>query len=1186
MSSASMGLVLVASMLQGGMEEPASKKLHPFFAKGNSNSSIHALPSREATQPLQDDESSNSGPESAGEGRKKRRKTDTSLPDDEPVTKKTRKKRRQGASLGEAIMSHFAPVARAPSSTGETTPKSDRDAPMPSSIDASTRPPEPIADAVVISRDFGADTPPESQEKSGKAKKVLQFNPKTGTLGSPPKPKKNPAPSRIVSIKYGNTSASRKVMGDKITRILDGTWQIPETPKKSPRQKMSRQAKPPEAKAQQATHPFFATKGASVASSGEGNADQPRRSPARRQVVSTCTPVSPRRPRGPFLAIKAPQFNIKSTGTKIPGAMHPLWPPQEMMHIRGDDVPLPKFHDNAPDRQSIRKAKGQVVTVSRLESVIGRLTNELKLDLARGTLPRDENQFDPAPEELRLPQRIFESGRKLQNKIKRQLRTYISAADTIDAESSLDELSQSQTGNVHPAIRRLYDSLETALSAYDRSECESLAWVQKYAPNNASQILQAGKEGPLLKDWLQTLKVQSVGTGASAFEGAKAKTKPEGAAKKKRKKNKLDGFIVDSEEEVNEMDEVSEDEDGWSASGPAGLKRTVIRSGDAASKNSKEQGRLTNAIVISGPHGCGKSAAVYAVAKELDFEVFEINSSTRRSGKDLLERVGDMTRNHLVQQHRAEQAPTDGETEDQVAKDLMSGKQGMMTAFFKPNTAPKTKQRNRPPPKEKTVDIPKAAAKTQRQSVILLEEVDVLYDEDKQFWASLMGMIIQSKRPFIMTCNDESLVPLQSLNLHGIFRFAPPLVDTAVDLCLLIAANEGHALSRPAVDALYASRGYDLRATITELNYWCQIGIGDRRGGFDWFYLRWPKGSDLDGNGDVVRVISENTYLKGMGWVSRDLLATTSDKLEVEQEALRQAWDSWRHDIGDWEDTVDMETCVKAMSKPTSTRDGDLATLSSYEAFCGSMSDADICSNGTHATTLHEMLDATLPELAGKIKDDFIIGRSLLEADGLVRYAALDTDLSMGLKSLARDALHACCKNSSADELAEVLEPVTEDDAIAILDSSFRSPPWHMTRRDLALAFDPIAVSDKSTSTQLDMSVFDRTQRLIVEDVAPWVRGIVTSDNQLMRERLKLSNLLSEGGKRKRMRNTRSAFSALEGGERRTTRREKYFGDALATGFVMNTAGETWQDTVSAAMGMVEGPSLARSPSSEDLLHI
>ena len=105
-----MGSVLVASMLQGGMEEPASKKLHPFFAKGNSDSSIHSLPSRQAAQPLQDDESSNSAPESTGsEGRKKRRKTDTSLPEDEPVTKKTRKKRRQGASLGEAIMSHLLP---------------------------------------------------------------------------------------------------------------------------------------------------------------------------------------------------------------------------------------------------------------------------------------------------------------------------------------------------------------------------------------------------------------------------------------------------------------------------------------------------------------------------------------------------------------------------------------------------------------------------------------------------------------------------------------------------------------------------------------------------------------------------------------------------------------------------------------------------------------------------------------------------------------------------------------------------------------------------------------------------------------------------------------------------------------------------------------------------------------------
>jgi hypothetical protein len=119
---------------------------------------------------------------------------------------------------------------------------------------------------------------------------------------------------------------------------------------------------------------------------------------------------------------------------------------------------------------------------------------------------------------------------------------------------------------------------------------------------------------------------------------------------------------------------------------------------------------------------------------------------------------------------------------------------------------------------------------------------------------------------------------------------------------------------------------------------------------------------------------------------------------------------------------------------------------------------------------------------------------------------------------------------------------------------------------DLAHAFDPIAINEKTTyASYLDPSVFDRTTALIVLDVAPWVRGIVEFDNTLMQERLKLSNLLSEGGTRKRMRTTRSAYSAMEGGERRTTRRERYFGDTLNAVFVRHTAGEGWREAVQSA---------------------
>ncbi|KAM3429261.1 hypothetical protein MY4824_008348 [Beauveria thailandica] len=1007
-------------------------------------------------------------------------------------------------------------------------------------------------------------TPTLELQKRAPPKKVLKFNMRTGTLGSPPKLKPQRRSSRLVSIKYGQDAEARKRIGDRISRILSGQLLVKKLAPDSPQPKPEKMPTDDPHQKPSKTHPFF-TK--------EKPVEPKPISEKKRNTIFMSTPVSPRKPCNSFTSGKGPSFGIKPIGTKVPGAKYPLWPPHGFSHVRGTE-PLRLTCTNGPSNRPNKKSKGQSVSTNSHESVLWLQGRQLNIQQVKRSLPKDDSLFPPPPSELRLPTRHFESGYKLAKRIRSELETSIASLSLSERDLDEDDLARVPSKPAHPIIERHWQSLAKGLSAFDRSTCESMSWVSKYAPTSAAEVLQSGKEVTLLKQWLEMLRVQGVET---AGDGS-AKTKSE--AKKKKRKSKLDDFVIDSEDESGEMNELSDLEDQLFKAKQR-LRPSVVRSLDL---KGKDPSKLANTILISGPHGSGKSASVYAVAKELGFEVFEINSSTRRSGKDILERVGDMTRNHLVQHHRSETADSAGAIES----DISSGKQGTMTSFFKPKTAAEKKKK-----KKSHMDRSRAKAdtaskssssKSHKQSLILLEEVDILFEEDKQFWASLQSLMSQSKRPFILTCNDESAVPVSILNLHGIFRFLPPPEPVAVDTCLLIAANEGHALKRNAVRSLYRCRDHDLRATITDLQFWCQIGVGDRRGGHDWFYLRWPKGIDVDKQGHVVRVISEDTYQTGMGWLSRDSIVSAPTTQAMEREAAAQAWQFWHRDLSDSHCTKDLVRLGAATSTKTTSRQQRLKTLEAYTQYYDALSCADLCAAGALGVELTEMLDPTLPEMPVAMREDFTIAQALLEANIFQPYSCSRVEISSAISSLALGNLKTAATRLVSSPSIDENEAYGEQKTVDMLEDMHERENRRLTRYDVAVAFDPIAVSPKAmASMSLDPSVFDRTMTMIIEEVAPWIRGIVHYDDQLMQDRQRLNELLDDGSRRKRMRTTRSAYSALEGGERRTTRKERYFGDCLSTEAVMYTAGDSWQQALPLGVKMNEAEDYpASSPMSMD----
>ncbi len=951
----------------------------------------------------------------------------------------------------------------------------------------------------------------------------------------------------------------------------------PTTPRKSPKP-AAKPAKP---------HPFFLGK-AAVKAAFEPKEDAPAPSAPAVSRLSPSRESEPL-PKRQSTPPKASLFRYAPHGTsatatngsfapimsaakmqKTTGALEPTWPAKDMAHVRGSLELLPSSQLTDSKQPVVsersRKAKHALPMPSADEDILNSVISKLNLDAIKADLAAvDENHHLPADKTLRIPRRHFESGIKLQRHIQPQIKASVSARRDYESE---DELAAQNPGLFpHIAISRLYQRIPDSLSAYDKGECSTQSWVQKYAPQSAAEVLQSGREATILKEWLQTLTVDAVDNKVNKKPSAKSK-RESSPPKKKRKSTKLDGFVVSDGEEDNEMEEVDDFE---SPDGQGGL-RTVVRRGDAAAKGSKDGGKLQNAVLISGPNGCGKTAAIYAVAQELDFEIFEINSGSRRSGKDVLEKVGDMTRNHLVQHKRQSSNEPDGDMKrasDALDADLKSGKQGTMMSFFQ-KPAPIAKYEGYQltkiagPKKEPKPETPKSKVQ-QKQSLILLEEVDVLFAQDTEFWKTVLDLIKASKRPFIITCNDESFVPHNTLPLHAIIRFQPPPIDLAVDYMLLTAANQGHVIERKAVKQLYQSHKYDLRASMTELEFWCQIGVGDRKGGFDWFVPRWPKGKDLDAHGRTLRVVSEGTYRSGMGMLGHDYLHSTNSITSAEEEILKETWQGWQLDAGDWHNSLHPSLTYDERSPlDTSSPKEKFAALSAYQDFTEALSMADLSSHGYYATSTVVPLDPTTPELPQKRLDDNILGIKHIQADLLTDSVKLDQDIALAIKTLSRSVLHnSAIPATTATSRSSTLSfpPPTEKQTTRFIISSLNAPRCGITRPDFA-CFDPIASPTPSTTSfsTLDPSVLDRTLAILSLDVAPYIRSIISYDAQLAEDRIRLSGLLSQGGKPgKRMRTTRAAISALEGGERKRTRRERWFGDAVNSSLVRRTGCPDWE---------------------------
>jgi len=180
-------------------------------------------------------------------------------------------------------------------------------------------------------------------------------------------------------------------------------------------------------------------------------------------------------------------------------------------------------------------------------------------------------------------------------------------------------------------------------------------------------------------------------------------------------------------------------------------------------------------------------------------------------------------------------------------------------------------------------------------------------------------------------------------------------------------------------------------------------------------------------------------------------------------------------------------------------------------------------------------------------------GYAVLQTDVSTDFSSTIPRLASAIRSLSRPAWIARSTFREAN-LSESIKSRPK-----------QVPEEALYRAQLYTAFGPIMETPQKFSDSVpghQSGSFDGPSSVIAEDLAPYVRCIVTADIRLEQQRLELSKLLSQGGKSGKTRTTRASRAALEGGNKATTRKERYLPKRTNFNQVLSTGSKSWQEAL------------------------
>ncbi|GMH21840.1 hypothetical protein Nepgr_023683 [Nepenthes gracilis] len=264
-------------------------------------------------------------------------------------------------------------------------------------------------------------------------------------------------------------------------------------------------------------------------------------------------------------------------------------------------------------------------------------------------------------------------------------------------------------------------------------------------------------------------------------------------------------------------------------------EKSIVQEGDydcfdssSDAENMEDTAGLKNVLLVMGPVGSGKSAAIYACAKEQGFQVTEVNASDWRNGALVKQKFGEAVGSHWLK--RRQENPIYSQRKQTAEASAEELDQGRI------DTIPLSEEED----SNNAVEIPQkfycgddtvGCGEGEIKTLILFEDVDATLSEDRGFISTIHQLADTGKRPMILTTNSNNPVLPENLDREEVYFTKPSskeLLSHVNMVCMAEKANiQPHIIER----YIQYCKG-DVRKTLMHLQFWCQ-GKGNGKGSPD-----------------------------------------------------------------------------------------------------------------------------------------------------------------------------------------------------------------------------------------------------------------------------------------------------------------------------------------------------------------